>query len=111
MSEQLRAKLVHQVDRRKEWFEKVRLRSLGIIAAGFVGAFALVSWMALPAIPVIGVALITVAALVNGVTAKVDDAVCRGCGTKLPDKAPGVYGVFCETCGLVNPQVPPQRKA
>lgn len=62
----------------------------------------LLGWLALPAIPVVSVALITVAAVVNKMTTRLSQPVCRACGESLEGREPGLYGVVCDHCGAIS---------
>ncbi len=87
------------------WFARLRLRVLAVLLAAILAAIGLVTWLAVPAWPVIGVTLVTVAAVVNSMTTKLSQHVCRHCGTTLQAQRPGVYGVICDSCGSVNETV------
>lgn len=84
------------------WLHRVRLRVLAIVLAGGLAVFGLLSWLALPALPVVGVALLTVAAMVNGVTNRLSVPTCWSCGENLADRPSGVHGTLCDGCGAVN---------
>ena len=86
------------------YLRRLRLRVFAVIAAGAVATVGLVSFLALPPIPVVGVALITVAAVVNTMTSRLSTAVCWSCGEDLAGAKAGVHGVMCESCGAVNQQ-------
>ncbi len=93
------------------WFHKIRLRVLAVVLAGIFAVIGVVTWAALPVMPVVGVALITVAAVVNQMTSRLTAAVCYQCGADLEAQKPGVYGVVCPGCGAVNQTVPEQGHA
>lgn len=88
------------------WFHKIRLRVLAVVLAGIFAVIGVVTWAALPVVPVVGVALITVAAVVNQMTSKLAHPICYECGADLKAQRPGVYGVVCPGCGAVNEAVP-----
>lgn len=88
------------------WFHTTRLRVFAVMVAIILAAIGVITWAALPVVPVLGVALITVAAVVNQMTARLDYAVCFQCGGDLDAQKPGVYGVICPGCGAVNEAVP-----
>lgn len=75
------------------------------MAAGILAAFALIGWFALPVIPVVGAAVITVAALVHSMTSKLAEPTCWACGSDLKDQPAGVYGAVCPKCGSVNEHI------
>ncbi|MAY73655.1 MAG: hypothetical protein CMJ31_02830 [Phycisphaerae bacterium] len=91
------------------WFHRLRLRVLAIVLAGGLAVFAMISWLALPALPVIGVAVITVAAVVNTVTHRLASPVCWQCGEDIGEAPKGVHGAMCRGCGAVNQQVGTKR--
>lgn len=84
------------------WFHKIRLRALAVLAAGILASFALISWFALPVLPVVGAAFITVAAVVHSMTSKLGQPICHDCGTDLAGQPTGVYGAVCPKCGFIN---------
>lgn len=88
------------------WFHKTRLRVLAVVLAAIFAVIGVVTWAALPVVPVMGVALITVAAVVNQMTSRLAHPVCYQCGADLPAGRPGVYGVLCSGCGAVNEALP-----
>lgn len=89
------------------FLHKLRLRVLAILLGtglAVVGLLSLVSW---PALPVIGVAVITVAAMVHRVTHKLSSPLCHACGHDLSGQPDSSIGLLCPECGSVN--VPLQR--
>ncbi len=106
------AALAHEAVRRgMPWFHRLRLRVLGVLVAGVLAAWALAGWLTLPAWPVVGVAVLTVAAVVHKMTARVGAATCWSCGADLAGEQGGAYGVVCRGCGSVNQHVPGDRLA
>jgi len=81
---------------------RLRRRTLAIVVAGVVASITAVSVAALPVLPVVGVALITVAAAVHSVTAPLKASVCTRCGTTMGDAEAGPYGAVCGSCGALN---------
>ena len=81
------------------FLSKLRLRVFAVLAGLITAAIATLSLTALPAVPVIGVALITAAALVNGMTSRLAHPTCIGCGRDITEVAAGTYGVICPDCG------------
>ena len=90
---------------------RVRRRVLAIVVAGVVASVTAVSVAALPVLPVVGVALITVAAAVNSVTAPLKASVCSHCGASLGDAEAGPYGAICGKCGGLTPPSDGSRRA
>lgn len=88
------------------WFHKVRLRVLAVVLAGTLAVIGILTWATVPASLVVGVAIITVAAVVNSMTTRLALPVCYQCGSALNADATGCYGVICEGCGAVNEVVP-----
>lgn len=89
---------------RLNWFHKLRLRVLALLLGGFLAAFAMISFLAWPALPVVGATVLTVAAFVHGMTGRLSHPVCWSCGTDLAGQPTGVYGAICPGCGSVNQQ-------
>lgn len=92
------------------WFHKVRLRVLAVVLAGTLAVIGILAWATVPAWPVVGVAIITVAAVVNSMTTRLAMPVCYQCGSALNTDATGCYGVICAGCGAVNEVVPSAGK-
>ncbi len=86
-----------------DWLHRVRIRALTLVLAVAITAFGLIAWAALPAIPVISVAVAAVAMAINSVTARLNEPLCRDCGEDLAGLTAGEYGVVCPSCGLINP--------
>lgn len=91
------------------WFQRLRLRVLGVVVAVALLAWGAVSWVALPVLPVVGVALITAAAMVNGMTHRLSHKPCWNCGEELRGSDTGVYGSICSKCGAINDRQAPDR--
>ncbi len=83
------------------FLKKQRLRVLAILVAGGLAVFGLISMVSLPALPVLGFAVITVAAVVHRVTARLSMPTCHGCGKNLTDVPGDSIGVVCPDCGAV----------
>ncbi len=88
------------------WFHKVRLRVFAVVLAGTLAVIGILAWATVPAWPIVGVAIITVAAVVSSMTTKLAMPVCYQCGSNLNTNETGCYGVICEGCGAVNEAVP-----
>lgn len=86
-----------------DWLHRVRVTVLATVLAVAITAFGLIAWAALPALPVIGVAVAAVAMAINTVTARLNEPLCRDCGEDLTGLIPGEYGAVCPNCGLINP--------
>jgi len=86
------------------WMHKIRLRVLGLLLGLALAAIATVSFTTWPAWPVIGVAVATLALVVNKMTTRLAQPVCWGCGADISRDTPGQYGVECPNCGSLTPQ-------
>lgn len=84
------------------WLRRLRLKVLTVLLAGALAAIGLVSWAALPAIPVVGVTIFTVAAVLNSLTTRLGQPTCWSCGHSLADAKAGVHGAMCDACGSIN---------
>ncbi|MEM7755762.1 MAG: hypothetical protein AAF297_09025 [Planctomycetota bacterium] len=96
---------------RNALLNRLRRRTLAIVLAGVVASVTAVSVAALPVLPVVGVALITVAAAVHSVTAPLKAAVCSRCGASIAKAQPGPYGAVCASCGGLTPPTDDSRRA
>ena len=84
------------------WMHKIRLRVLALLVCVVLAVIGIVSWAALPVWPVVGVAFATVAIVVNGMTSRLSQAVCWGCGEDISKIPSGEYGVICPHCGTLT---------
>lgn len=84
------------------WFRKLRLRALAILVGAGLTALALASFLSLPAWPVIGVAVATVAVVISQMASKLSQPLCLNCGTNLAGQATSDHGVICPGCGTLN---------
>lgn len=80
----------------------LRVKALTVVVAVGLAAFALLSWLTLPAWPVIGVAVVTVAAMVHRLASGLTETTCRACGADVSREPIGQYGVICHACGAIN---------
>lgn len=80
----------------------IRRRALWTIVCVGLTALGLISITTIPAWPVVGVAVATVALVLNSLTREVSLAVCLGCGTSLAKAPTGAHGRICPGCGSVN---------
>ncbi|MCB9845574.1 MAG: hypothetical protein H6811_06280 [Phycisphaeraceae bacterium] len=79
------------------------MRALACVLAGGLAAFSLIAWAALPALPVVGFTIATMAMVVNKVTSRLDRSLCRDCGATLDPETLSAYGIACPECGFINP--------
>lgn len=84
------------------WLQKLRLKALGFALGLALAAIGAISWLALPAVPVIVGAFATAAVVLNSMTSRVSGKACQGCGASLKGEAQGAHGIICPGCGLVN---------
>ncbi|MEZ6318447.1 MAG: hypothetical protein R3B49_06795 [Phycisphaerales bacterium] len=84
------------------FLNQLRLRVFAVLAGVITAVVAALSLTAWPAVPVIGVAILTAAALVNGMTARLNEPTCAGCGRDLAGQESGEYGVICPECGAIT---------
>jgi len=84
------------------FLNQLRLRVFAVLAGVITAVVATISLTAWPAVPVIGVAILTAAALVNGMTARLNEPTCVGCGRDMAGQASGEYGAVCPDCGAIT---------
>ncbi|GJM18828.1 MAG: hypothetical protein DHS20C14_10410 [Phycisphaeraceae bacterium] len=84
------------------FLSQIRLRVFAVLAGLITAVVATISLTAWPALPVIGVAIITAAAVVNTMTSRLASPVCAGCGGMLNVRDSGAYGVMCQSCGTLT---------
>jgi tRNA(Ile2) C34 agmatinyltransferase TiaS len=89
--------------------ERIRLRVMAVLLGTSLAAIAMISLTSLPAWPVVGVAVATVAMMVNKVTSRLRSPVCWGCGGSIEGQASGEYGVTCPDCGTLTPKSDARR--
>ena len=82
---------------------KVRLRvlvfAIGVPLAAATTIAMAPSWIALP---IVGVAMYTLAVGVKKATGRLHESVCWTCGTSLAGRPGGAHGVECPGCGTLN---------
>ncbi len=88
------------------FLHKLRLRVLAILVGSGLAVFGLLSLVSWPALPIIGVAVITVAAMVHRVTHKLSAPTCHACGHDLTGLPEASIGLICPDCGSVNLPLP-----
>lgn len=84
--------------------QRVRMKVLAILLGTVLAAVATISLTSLPAWPIVGVAVATVAVAVNKMTARLKTPVCYGCGEDITRLPSGEYGVICPSCGMMTPK-------
>lgn len=84
------------------YIHRLRLRVLAWLFGIALAGIAAVSWMALPAWPVLGVTVAVLVATVSTVTNRLKSETCYACGQDLREIQPGVYGRACPGCGAFS---------
>lgn len=84
------------------WMSQIRRRALWVVVCMGVTALGVIAWTTIPAWPVVGVAVATVAILINSITARISTSSCLSCGLDLSSQPTGVHGRICPGCGAVN---------
>ncbi|MFT5423264.1 MAG: hypothetical protein ACI89L_001038 [Phycisphaerales bacterium] len=87
------------------FLHKLRLRVFAVLTAVILAAVAVISLGVWP-VPVVSVALLTAAAVLNTMTSKLAVSVCSGCGEGLGGVPTGAYGAVCPSCGTINSALP-----
>ncbi|MCW5767670.1 MAG: hypothetical protein KIT19_03225 [Phycisphaeraceae bacterium] len=89
-------------ERRLTYIHKLRLRVLAWLLGITLAGIAAVSWMALPAWPVVGVAVAIVVATVSTMTNRLNTETCYSCGHDMHDVQAGEHGRTCPSCGSIS---------
>jgi len=85
---------------------RLRLRALAILVGIGLTALALISLTTMPAWPIVGVAVATLAVCVHSLAYRVNPATCLGCGQSVADEPPGEHGRICRSCGTIAQSMP-----
>lgn len=95
------------------WMHKTRLQVLAFAMGITLAALGVISLTALPAWPVVGVAVAAVAFSVNRIAARLsgDRAMCFGCGQSISDAPVGEHGSICPGCGSITQGITPRDQA
>jgi DNA-directed RNA polymerase subunit RPC12/RpoP len=84
------------------WIHRLRLRVFAwLLGIGLAGV-AIVSWLAVPAWPVFGVAVAVVVATVSTMTSRLSSLTCLSCGSDLTQIVAGEHGRACPSCGSIS---------
>jgi hypothetical protein len=81
---------------------RIRLRALALVLGIALFALGAISLTAIPAWPVVGVAVACAAVVVNRIAARLDHPICLACGHDIAGQPAGEHGVACSNCGAVN---------
>jgi len=84
--------------------QRIRLRVMAVLVGTVLAAVATVSLTSIPAWPIVGVAVATVALAANKISARLRSPVCWGCGKDLGGRKSGEYGIICPDCGTMTPE-------
>lgn len=84
------------------WIHRLRLRALAWLVGIVLLGVAVVSWAAVPAWPVVGVAVAVVVAAMSSMTSRLGEPMCWSCGQDLAQVEPGEHGFVCPGCGSIN---------
>lgn len=82
--------------------ERIRIKLVVFVAGLLFAAIGVLTWAALPVLPVVGVAVATAAFVASSMTSRLSKGVCHGCGQRLGPATPGEHGVLCPNCGRLN---------
>lgn len=83
--------------------QRIRMRVMAVLLGTSLAAIAMISLTSLPAWPIVGVAVATVAVAVNKATSRLRSPVCWGCGRSIEGQSNGEHGVICPDCGTMTP--------
>ena len=84
------------------WMHKVRRRVLWIAVGVGLTTFGVLSVTTIPAWPVVGLAVATLAIVVNHLASRLSDPICLGCGNDLKNQPRGEHGTICPACGSIQ---------
>lgn len=85
---------------------RIRLRALAILVGIGLTALALISLTTMPAWPIVGVAVATLAVCVHSIAHKVNPSTCLGCGKSVAHEPAGEHGRICRSCGTIAQSMP-----
>lgn len=81
---------------------RLRLRVLGLLLGLVLAALATISLTAIPAWPVVGVAVAAAYVGVNRIMARITPSSCPSCGHNLQGLGASANGIVCPECGSVG---------
>jgi hypothetical protein len=84
------------------WLGNIRRRALWIVVFLLATALGVIAWTTIPAWPVVGVAVASVALVLNSLTSRLAPDVCLSCGVDIAQQPRGAHGRICHACGAVN---------
>lgn len=87
--------------------DKARVRMAWVVVGVVATATGVVLLNIAPVLPVLGVAVATLALAVHGVASRIKADACKACGASLARAPIGEHGVMCPGCGqLQDPPSP-----
>lgn len=84
------------------WMHQVRRRALWIAVGVGLTTLGVLSVTTIPAWPLVGVAVATLAIAINRVASRLSQPTCYGCGESLAGQPHGERGVICPHCGSIG---------
>ena len=84
------------------WMHKVRRRALWIAVGVGITTLGVLSMTTIPAWPIVGVAVATLALAINQLTSRLSQPVCLACGQDLTGQPRGEHGTVCPHCGSIQ---------
>jgi hypothetical protein len=85
-----------------DWMNILRRRALWVVVGAGLTVLGVLSLTAVPAWPVVGVAVAAAAIVLNSLTARLQATTCLGCGGDLAGQPNSPHGRMCPTCGTIN---------
>jgi hypothetical protein len=87
------------------WMQQTRVRVLWVIVGIGLTTLGVLSLTTIPAWPIVGVAVATVALAISRMTSRLSQPICLGCGHDLSGQPLGEHGTICPECGAVHQQL------
>ncbi len=84
------------------WLSRIRRRTLWLVVGLGLTVTAVMSLTAIPAWPVVGVAVAALAFGVNNMAHRLSEPTCLTCGDSLRDAPRGEHGAICPKCGTIS---------
>ena len=84
------------------WLQRIRLRSLWLLVGIGLTSLGIISLTAIPAWPVVGVAVAALALGLNNIAHRLSQPTCLSCGHNLHDAIRGEHGAICPQCGAIS---------
>jgi hypothetical protein len=81
------------------------MRVLWMIVGVGLTTLGVISLTTIPAWPILGVAVATVALVINQMTSRLRQPICLGCGHDLTGQPLGEHGTICPACGAVHQEL------